>query len=172
MSCRRRRLRRHSRRRSHGRTDGARRSLTGRRGRTRRRHGLCRPLRDRLQYIAGFGDVRQVDLGLELVGCRGCTRASAGAGLMLRKILLNALRFVHFNRTGVRFLLGYADLDQNVEDRLALYLELSCQVVNSNLVLHSALFPPSLCPPRLRLHSILTVWFVYGPQRQLRTVLY
>ena len=61
---------------------------------------------------------------------------------MLRKILLYALRFVHFDGTGVRFLLGDADLDQNVENRLALYLEFSCQIIDSNLVLHSAPFPP------------------------------
>jgi hypothetical protein len=57
----------------------------------------------------------------------------------------------------VRFLFGDTDLDQNFEDFLALYLEFSGQVINSNLVLHYAPFPPLCFPPGLRLHSILTV---------------
>ena len=73
---------------------------------------------------------------------------------MFRKVLLDPLRFVHFDGTGVRFLFGYTDLDESIEDHLALYLEFPRQVINSNL-LHSALFPP-YCPVRLSLHRILT----------------
>src|SRR5664279_3767864 len=127
-----------------------------RRGRTCNRGRLGGPLRNRLQHIARFGDVRQVKLGLEFV-CR-CPRSPAGSRFcVLLKVFLDPLRFVHFDGTGVRFLFSYTDLDESVEDRLALYLELPCQVVNSNL-LHSALLPPC-CPARLSLHSILTVKF-------------
>jgi len=137
-------------------------SRPGGRGKGRRRGRTCShgrlggPLRNRLQDIARFGDVRQVKLGLEFV-CR-CPRSPAGSRFcVLLKVFLDPLRFVHFDGTGVRFLFSYTDLDESVEDRLALYLELPCQVVNSNL-LHSALLPPC-CPARLSLHSILTVKF-------------
>jgi hypothetical protein len=42
----------------------------------------------------------------------------------------------------VRFLFGYADLDEDIEDRLAFDLKFSRQIVDSNLMLHSAPFPP------------------------------
>jgi hypothetical protein len=77
---------------------------------------------------------------------------------MLGKILLYPLRFIFFDGTGVGLLLGYSDLDKNIENRFALDLELSGQIVDSNLM-HSALFPP-LFPVCLRAHSILTVWVV------------
>jgi hypothetical protein len=91
--------------------------------------------------------VRQVDLRLEFIGrCRGRARATAAAGRLLGKIFLNALGFIFFDGTGVRFLLGDADLGKNVEDRFAFDLKFSSQIIDSNLMLHSALFPPSLCP--------------------------
>ncbi len=90
--------------------------------------------------------MRQIDLGLEFIlRMRDSARAAGGAGLVLGKIFLYALGFVFFDRTGVRFLFGYADLDENVKDRLALDLKFSRQIVDSNLVQHSAPFPP-LCP--------------------------
>jgi hypothetical protein len=102
--------------------------------------------------------MRQVNLGLELF-CRGCcarAAAAAAAGLgMLRKVLPYTLRLIHFNRAGVRFLFRYPDLDKNVEDRLALDLKFSRQIIDSNL-LHAALLPP-YCAVWLRLHSILAV---------------
>jgi len=55
--------------------------------------------------------VRKIDLRLELVRRRRNAAAAAGAGLMLLIILLNALRLVHFDGTGVRFLFRYADLE-------------------------------------------------------------
>src|ERR1035437_9695672 len=132
------------------------RGLGRRHNRTCNRGRLGGPLRNRLQHIARFGDVRQVKLGLEFV-CR-CPRSRAGSRLcVLCKVFLDPLRFVHFDGNGVRFLLSYTDLDESVEDRIALYLELPCQVVHSHL-LHSALFPP-YCPARLSLHRILTVKF-------------
>ncbi len=137
-------------RRSHRGARRAGRGVARRRSRTRRRNRLSSPLRDRLQHVTGFGDVREIDLGLELIGrTRGSSaRAAAAAGLVLGKIFFHALGFIFFDGTGVRFLFSYADLRQNVEDGLALDLEFSCQIVDSNLVQHSALFPP-LCPVRV-----------------------
>jgi hypothetical protein len=55
-------------------------------------------LLNRLAHIAGLGNVRQVNLGLELLCLYSRARAAAtAAGLgMLGKIPLNTLRLVHF----------------------------------------------------------------------------
>jgi len=81
-------------------------------------------LLDGFPHIARFGDVRQVNLGLELIWRGGRARATAAAaGLrMFRKVSLHTLRFIHFDRTGVRFLFGYTDLGENVENLFALDL--------------------------------------------------
>ena len=47
-------------------------------------------------------------------------------------------RFVLFDGTGVRLLLGYSDLGERVKNRLALDFQLPCQIVDSNLA-----HPPS-----------------------------
>jgi hypothetical protein len=153
-----RRTRRHGRRRSH--------SLSWRRcrccgnGGTRWDLRLGGLLRNRLQHVSRFRYVRQVDLGLKLVRLRARAAAAGGAaGLsVLSVILLDALRLIHFDGAGVRFLFRDPDLDQQVENHLAFDLEVPRQVVNSNLLQHSALFPP-YCPVRLRVHSILTLRF-------------
>jgi len=69
--------------------------------------------------------VGKIDLGLELVRGLRNARAAGRVGLMLLKVFLNALGLIHFDRTGVRFLFGYADLEKSVEDFLALDLEFS-----------------------------------------------
>jgi hypothetical protein len=68
--------------------------------------------------------MRQVNLGLELICRGGRARATdAAAGLrMLRKVPLHTLRFIHFDRTGVRLLFCYTDLGENVENLFALDL--------------------------------------------------
>jgi hypothetical protein len=102
------RTRRHGRRRSnslprrHGRSSG-----------TWRCDGLSGLLRNRLQDVSWLGDVRQVDLGLELFRLRARTATRTAARLaVLRIILLHALRLVHFNGAGVRLLFRDSDLDQ------------------------------------------------------------
>jgi hypothetical protein len=106
-------------------------------------------LRDRLQHIAGFGDVRQVDLGLELIGGRTAARGARKTGFaMLLVVLLDPLGFIDFDGTRVGFLLCYTDLRENVEDHFALHLELACQVINSDfLLLHPPCFPPICSVP-------------------------
>jgi len=78
---------------------------------------------------------------------------------MLGMILPDTLRFVHFNGAGVRLLFRDPDEWENLEYHLCFDLEFPRQVVNSNLLQHSALFPP-YCPVRLRVHSILTPWYI------------
>jgi hypothetical protein len=96
-----RRTRGYSRRRCNGLT----RRRCRRGGRTRRSSRLGGLLGDRLQYVSRPGDVRQVDLRLELVRMHARAATAGVAGLsVLRVILLHALRFIHFNGAGVRFL--------------------------------------------------------------------
>jgi len=106
-----RRTRRHSGRRSHA---GAWRRHRGSRNGTRRNCGLGGLLRNRLQHVTGLGDVREVNLGLELFfgGMRSSTRRSGAEFAMLGVILPDALRLVHFNGAGVRLLLRDSDLDE------------------------------------------------------------
>ena len=137
------RLRRNGRRRRNCRARGRRRS------RTRRRCRLCGTLCDRFQHIAGFRDVREIDLGLELVRrCGGATRAATRGGRLIGEIPFHTLRFVIFDGAGVRFLFGDPDLGQNVKHLFALDLEFPRQIINSNFVLlHYAPFPPLFVPP-------------------------
>ena len=65
---------------------------------------------------------------------------------MVGKVLLYALGLILFDGAGVRFFLGDADLGKDLEDLSAFDLELSRQIVDSNLVLlHYAPFSSALC---------------------------
>jgi hypothetical protein len=100
---------------------------------------------NQLEHIARLGDVRQIDLGLDFVRfapgprLRWRLRLSGGA-----EMSPHLLRFVLFDRTGVRFLLGHSDFDQDVKNRLALDFQFPGQIVDSNLT-----HPPFLAPPPL-----------------------
>jgi hypothetical protein len=88
--------------------------------------------------------VRKVDLRLELFGCytgaAGCRSSTRLA--VFRVVLPDALCLIHFDGAGVRFLFRDSDLHQQVEDHFAFDLEFPRQVIDSNLLLHSALLPP------------------------------
>lgn len=105
-----------------------------RRWRRRRRRSCL--MRQRFEHIAGFRDLRQIDLRLEFVLLWGAAPARRFLGPMLLDVLAHQDRFKIFNRTGMRLLLGHAHLRQCIENGLALYFQLSCQIINSNL--HSA----------------------------------
>jgi hypothetical protein len=92
-------------------------------------------LRDRAQNIAGAGNMREVDLGLDFVfnvsGAR-FRRGRGGLGVSTQ-MLADQFRFMLFQRTGVRLLLGNAHHRQNVKNRLALDFQFPGQIVDSNL---------------------------------------
>ena len=94
-------------------------------------------LADGTENIAGTGDVREIDLGLDLIGFG--TRGTRGLRRRLRlpagaaKMSPHLLGFVFFKRAGMRFLLGDSDFEQHIEDRLALNFQFSGQIVDSNL---------------------------------------
>jgi len=121
-------------------------------GRTCYRWTNCRDggsllLADGRQHIAWPGDVRQIDLRLDLIG-------SGPAGTRFRRRLRFYCRtsqagayffgFILFQRTGVSLFLGNSDFRKHVENGFALDFQFSCQIIDSNLA-H---------PPFLLLHRL------------------
>ena len=93
-------------------------------------------LRDQLKDVAGLGNVREIDLGFDLVVAAGCARgARAGRGSFGARFKNGAhlLSLVVLERTGVRLLLGDTSFRKNVENRLAFNFQLPSQIVDSNL---------------------------------------
>lgn len=91
----------------------------------RRRRMLL--LQDCLQRIAGFGDVREVELRLQLVfGMSPCSRPRRRAiSATLAEMRLHLLRLFHADGTGVSLLFCDADLRENVKNGFALDLQFS-----------------------------------------------
>lgn len=113
-------------------------------GTCRRKLGGSLLLGDGAQDVARSRDMRQVDLGLDLVFAvsetrrwPGRTRRRIGTAA---KMFPYQVRFVIFQRTGVRFLLSDAHRGQCVKNFLALDFQLTGQIVNSNLT-HPLSFP-------------------------------
>jgi hypothetical protein len=108
---------------------------------------LLRP--DGAQNVAGLGNVREVDLGLDFVGINSAAAHRPARWLRLAVGLEmgpHLGRFVLFQRTGMGLLLGDPDFCKHVEDRLTLDFQLSGQVVDSNLA-HPPFLPPH-CPAK------------------------
>ncbi len=78
---------------------------------------------DQLGNIARFGDSREIDLGLDLVGIFAPNpRFSSARAPAVVDILAHTLGFIQLQGTGVRLLFRNSDFRQDVEDRLALNL--------------------------------------------------
>jgi hypothetical protein len=91
---------------------------------------------DGFQDIAGLGNLRKIDLGLDAIsfGATGTRRLSGGLGFAgATDVSPHLLGLVLFNRTGMGLLLGDADFNQGIENDLALDFQLSGQIVDSNL---------------------------------------
>jgi hypothetical protein len=81
-------------------------------------------LLNRLEHVARFRNSRPVDLLLGLaVGGPSRTGAVLPGAL---KVLAHPLRFIFFERAGVRLLLGHADVRQGIQDRPALHFQFAC----------------------------------------------
>ncbi len=95
-------------------------------------------LRDGAQYVARTGNMREIDLGFNLVfgaGSRGARRprlrgSTLGTGA---KMLADEFGFVVFQRTRVRLFLGHAHRGQHVKNLFALDFQLTGQIIDSNL---------------------------------------
>ena len=108
-------------------------------------------LRDGAQHISGSRNMREVDLGLDLVFGASCTRsplAELGAVLgTAAKMFPHQFGFVIFQRTGVRFLLRDAYRGQHVENFLALDFQLTGQIIVFES--YSSALVSSSCPANL-----------------------
>lgn len=88
---------------------------------------------DGFEYVSGLGDLGKVDLGLDLAR-RGAALFGVSGGLSLdAEVAAHLFRFVRLDGAGVRLFFLDADLRQEVEDRLALDLQLPGQIVDANL---------------------------------------
>jgi hypothetical protein len=115
---------------------------------------------NRLQGIAGLGDLREVDFRAELFPARAVALVRAAH---IVKVLADLLGLIGLHGTGVSLLLRYADLNQHVENLFAFDFQLASQIVDSNL--HPPFVP--LCrgfllhgTAGLRLSAVLLDWIV------------
>jgi hypothetical protein len=98
---------------------------------------------DGLENISGLGDVREINLSLDLI------RLSAGTGRPGGRLCLagstevstQLLRLVVFHRTGMGFLFRDPNLWEHVKNGFALDFQFSGQIVDSNLA-HPPFVPP------------------------------
>ena len=103
-------------------------------------------LGDQLQHIAGLGDVREVNLGLDFVSfAAGARLGGRGLGFSGTEVSPHLFGFVFFDRTGVRLLLRDTDFDQDIKNRLALDFQFPGQIVDSNLT-HPPFLGPATAP--------------------------
>jgi len=80
--------------------------------------------------------VRQINLGLDFFfAARGTRRRPAGrsGSIGIAEVDTDLLRFVLFQRTGVRLFLGYPDQRKRVKDSLAFDFHFAGKIVDSNL---------------------------------------
>jgi hypothetical protein len=85
-------------------------------------------LRDGTQHVARPRDMREVDLGLDLffaVSGTRCLRRTWRCLGTATQMFPHQFRFVLFQRTGVRLLLGNANRGQHVKNFLALDFQLT-----------------------------------------------
>jgi len=94
-------------------------------------------LPDGAQDIARMGDVRQIDLCFDFVfrmsGSAGWPCGSRSGLAAGTEEFADEFGFVLLERAGMRFLFGNADLGQHVKNGFALDLQLTGQIIDSNL---------------------------------------
>jgi hypothetical protein len=99
-------------------------------------------LGESLQYIAGTGNVGEVDLCLNAVALASGRLGTGAVALALPlEMGTHFFRFVGFEGAGVRFLGGDTGNNEGIQNRLTFDFQLSCQIVNSNLA-HPPLHSP------------------------------
>jgi hypothetical protein len=109
---------------------------------------------DGLHYIAGLGDVREVDFWSDaLRGTRTRGAGMAAGPRSMRNVRADLLRFKLLQRTGVGLAAGQAEFRQYIKNLPTLDFHLAREIVDSNLT-HPPLF--EICyPSRLVAHSYL-----------------
>jgi hypothetical protein len=101
-------------------------------------------------HIAGLGNLGEIDLRLELARRRSFPGGGAGSR---REMLAHPFSFILLKRARVSLFLRDSHFIEHIEDRLAFYLKLSGQIIDSNF--HPPVFPPNFL---LRDHNDLTVF--------------
>jgi hypothetical protein len=81
-------------------------------------------LLNRLEHVARLRNSRPVDLLLRFAVY--CLRRPGTVLPTPLKVLAHPLSFIFFERTGVCFLLGHADVRQGIQDRPALHFQFAC----------------------------------------------
>jgi hypothetical protein len=93
-------------------------------------------LRNGAQNIARPRNIGEVNLCLDAIiarrTARGLCRTWRGVGTAA-KMFTHQIRFVIFERAGMRFLFRYTDRGQNIKNFPALDFQFTGQIVNSNL---------------------------------------
>jgi len=101
---------------------------------------------DGLEHISRTGDVREIDLGLDLFFAtqRTCSFRCVCRGFgCTPNVSPHLFSFVFLERTGVGLLLRDSNNREHIKNGLAFYFQFSCEIVNSYLT-----HPPFLCAPR------------------------
>ena len=91
-------------------------------------------LLDRLQHVAGLGNFREINFGFELFRSRFRARLLSRATLALAEVLAHFFRGFGINGARMALFLRDPDARQQVENRLALDLELSRQIVDADFI--------------------------------------
>jgi hypothetical protein len=89
-----------------------------------------------IQNVARPGNVREINLGSNLIAIHTARARMLGRGLGFTgrpQVDAQLLRFVLFHGTGVRLLFSDAYFRKCVENRFAFDFQLPSQIVNSNL---------------------------------------
>jgi hypothetical protein len=120
--------------------DGMRHSRTGRRPRRR-----FFALRYGFKYVSRPGDMRQIDLGLDFIFATARSRCGLGGRRLsfgCVEMHPHLLRFMLFQRTGMRLFFGHSDLQQHVENGLTFDFQFPGKIVDSNLTHPAFLLSP------------------------------
>lgn len=103
-------------------------------------------LQQKASYISRLGDVREIDLCLDLrLGRTRSAVASCACGAWSGEVFAHTIGLVGLDRARVRLLFRYSNQGEDVENRFALDFQFPCQIVDSNFT-HSALcISPKTC---------------------------
>ena len=96
-----------------------------------------------IRNVAGFGNMREIDLGFDLTlsSSRSATVSRRARCALPGKKLADTFGFVDFDRTRVRLLFRYPDFGKDIKDSFALDFQLPRQIVDSNFT-HPPVFSP------------------------------
>jgi hypothetical protein len=94
-------------------------------------------LADGGEHVTWPGDMRKIDLGLDLVSRWAAGTCSLGGRMAFRRratqFCTYLLRLVFFQRTGMGLLLADPDFRKYIENGFTFDFQLPCQIVDSNL---------------------------------------